>query len=66
MTGPEHYRESERLISEVRNQKAATLNARSDMIALAGVHATLALVAARLPLPRDHRAWAEVLNGESE
>lgn len=48
MTGPEHYREAERLISEAVSWDPAEHRARADavVITVAQVHATLALAAA--------------------
>lgn len=63
-TGPAHYREAERLIGLAADEAGHDENERWALRETAQVHATLALVAARLPLPRDHRAWADVLNGE--
>lgn len=61
MDGPSHYRESEQCVKDAQNLRDV---ARTNVLLEAQVHATLALVAARLPIPRDHRAWADVLNGE--
>lgn len=44
-TGPEHYREAERLISQSRSEHTYTNNVPS-LLARAQVHATLALAAA--------------------
>jgi hypothetical protein len=51
MTGPEHYKEAERIIAQAMNQElpVATISA---IAATAQVHATLALAAASaMPLP---------------
>jgi hypothetical protein len=61
-TGPEHYKEAERLLTE--SVVAPSLNLALAKAFQANAHATLALVAARVPIPRDHRAWAEAFNGE--
>jgi hypothetical protein len=65
MTGPEHYREAERLIAE-RTIPALTAGsfplAFEDAVALAQVHAVLALaaVAALGTAGAESRAWADV------
>lgn len=49
MTGPEHYREAERLMAEIRNTRAhndETNPAAALLLAEAQVHATLANAAA--------------------
>lgn len=53
MTGPEHYREAERLIADVTDEDGTTPAAEmyragwaAETIAIAQVHATLALAAA--------------------
>ena len=71
MTGPEHYREAERLIQNLTTDTGAVYveDGNEQVIALAQVHATLALAAATamgapvdgegdsgLP-PRDCKAW---------
>lgn len=60
MTGPEHYREAERLL---KNVKASSAD-EPKYLALAQVHATLALVASTA-LAADEalpEAWYEVLD----
>jgi hypothetical protein len=51
MTGPEHYREAERLLNEwgFSTARGATVAPPADVMALAQVHATLALAAAMSP-----------------
>jgi hypothetical protein len=46
MTGPEHYREAERLIEKAVHLSPAVDGADPELTALAQVHATLALAAA--------------------
>ncbi|MFF6904558.1 hypothetical protein ACFY9Q_01280 [Streptomyces sp. NPDC012389] len=47
MTGPQHYREAERLLAEARHEGAdGVAYVRLENIAAAQVHATLALAAA--------------------
>ena len=51
MTGPEHYREAERIVRAAKSRYIADEEgfsewSRSDLAALAQVHATLALAAA--------------------
>lgn len=47
MTGPEHYREAERLLADARHEGAdGVAYVRPENIAAAQVHATLALAAA--------------------
>ncbi|WP_433475882.1 hypothetical protein ACQPZP_01900 [Spirillospora sp. CA-142024] len=46
MTGPEHYREAEKLLDNIRYERNET--ERSMMLQEAQVHATLALVTATL------------------
>lgn len=71
MTGPEHYSEAERLIKGLKTDTGAVYveDGNEQVIALAQVHATLALAAATalndnaadaggLPL-EDFNAWAE-------
>lgn len=71
MTGPEHYREAERLLAESAvNGSEGTYFVRPESLAAAQVHATLALAAATagrsssgpMPTPgrEDRKAWAEV------
>lgn len=68
MTGPEHYREAERLLAEAKAsvQPGAPVADVQVRIDLARVHAALADVAARVhpfnPHPGDKigRAWIEV------
>ncbi len=45
-TGPEHYRESERILKACTTDKGALFDGHSETLALAQVHATLALAAA--------------------
>jgi hypothetical protein len=74
MTGPEHYREAERLIKGLKTDSGAVYveDGNEQVIALAQVHATLALAAATamgapvdgeadsgLP-PQDAKAWNAV------
>lgn len=75
MTGPEHYREAERLLRNVDAASASEIGDHPDVVALAiaeaQVHATLALAAAtaypavkdREPsgaVAEDAAAWAAV------
>lgn len=46
MTGPDHYRRAEQLATQARGQEGAQAN---QTLALAQVHATLALAAATVP-----------------
>lgn len=64
MTGPEHYKEAERLLANAdrdvsENWPASTGERKSDVIAAAQVHATLALTAATVEPARD---WTETLS----
>jgi hypothetical protein len=47
MTGPEHYREAERLIGERRKKRERVSPDSGELLAEAQVHATLADAAAR-------------------
>ncbi|MFI9340017.1 hypothetical protein ACIG0D_01875 [Streptomyces sp. NPDC052773] len=73
-TGPEHYREAERLLKGCQNSCGALVieDGTAEVLAAAQVHATLALAAATamgapvdgegdsgLP-PRDAKAWFDV------
>lgn len=72
MTGPEHYREAEQLLTDAFSSKLTTYegeNPEADrLIAAAQVHATLALAAATALIdetPRsdshsEYRAWSNV------
>ena len=54
MTGPEHYREAERLVGEVVARVdlgGVSADAANYNLAVAQVHATLALVAATVSTP---------------
>lgn len=66
MTGPEHYRESERLIEEANHVGHSDSWRSYGMVASAQVHATLALAAAtalgregegRTMASKDRAAW---------
>ena len=46
MTGPEHYREAERLLGALAGQDRGTFPQEDRVVAEAQVHATLALAAA--------------------
>lgn len=62
MTGPEHYREAERLLSEADRTVDPYGDAKEgnrQIIATAHVHATLAVVAA-LTGSSDNREWHSV------
>lgn len=50
MTGPEHYRQAERLIAAVTLDDGHLIEDDPNVIALAQVHATLALAAATAEL----------------
>lgn len=74
MTGPEHYREAERLIKGLTTDTGAVYveDGNEQVIALAQVHATLALAAATALIdetPRsdcfsNYRAWQDVAGSE--
>lgn len=74
MTGPEHYREAERLTSVGDlGHVGPGSQPEATNIALAQVHATLALAAATASNdavtgmgPSDHRAWARVAGCRGE
>ena len=66
MTGPEHYRMAERLLDGIKTPSGAVVvdNGTAEVIAVAHVHATLALTAATalgadLEMP-DFAAWRRV------
>lgn len=65
MTGPDHYRESERLVErattppDLPGQAEDWLAHRDADLAAAQVHATLALAASNVEPNRD---WSEVLS----
>ncbi|MFD9630142.1 hypothetical protein [Streptomyces violascens] len=74
MTGPEHYREAERLLTEAAAEGAeGTYFVRPESLAAAQVHATLALAAATalidsgggtgMPID-DYHAWAKAASQE--
>lgn len=46
MTGPEHFREAERIISHIMNQEDVPVEVLTSYATAAQVHATLALAAA--------------------
>jgi len=58
MTGPEHYRAAERLLSEIDQRRNAPLDITSRRVGQAQVHAMLALAAATA-LGSGNRSWAE-------
>lgn len=65
MTGPEHYRESERLLEEAWKAQG---QARVDLLTAAGTHATLAQAAASVVRvsggcqeTMNASGWAQVL-----
>ena len=59
MTGPEHYREAERLLDEAAD--TSTNEAEAAIATRAQAHATLALAAATaVKSPTDGHAWVEV------
>lgn len=65
MSGPEHYREAERLLEVAsrdvsENWPVMTGEHKADLIAAAQVHATLAAAAATID-PAGVAAWSEVL-----
>ncbi|MFG3048100.1 hypothetical protein ACGFZR_24610 [Streptomyces sp. NPDC048241] len=80
MTGPEHYHEAERLIQELTTDSGAVYveDGNEQVIALAQVHATLALAAVTAiaapivgqgdaGLPADeYTAWSEVAGAREE
>ena len=66
MTGPEHYREAERLLNIATNDHWSRV-ARTEAVPLAQVHATLALAAANAMndaeggmSSEDYNAWCRV------
>lgn len=69
MTGPEHYREAELLLTETCEYGCPHSGCVHEMrlMAIAQVHATLALAAATvitaLNAPAQFRAWREVIEG---
>ena len=59
MTGPEHYAEAEKLLADPNYGEPRGIR-RSETVATAQVHATLALAAATaLGAGLDERAWRE-------
>ncbi|CAL9314213.1 hypothetical protein [Streptomyces sp. SudanB91_2054] len=74
MTGPEHYREAERLIKGLTTDTGAVYveDGNEQVIALAQVHATLAQAAATALIdetPRsdcfsNYKAWQDVAGSE--
>ena len=73
MTGPEHYKEAERLLSDAEENHAHQGSgdpATPDLLATAQVHATLALAAATALAPAhksvnhpDTVGWTKVAGG---
>jgi hypothetical protein len=63
MTGPEHYREAERLLNPAGNptDRRILITPQPEVIALAQVHATLALAAAAATSYADRDRWYEVI-----
>jgi hypothetical protein len=59
MTGPEHYREAEQVIAQVKNRDV-TGDEVAAYAAVAQVHATLALAAATVDLD-DGEMWTEAM-----
>lgn len=74
MTGPEHYREAELLLSDQSSCEYACPHSgcvhEMRLIAIAQVHATLALAAASvihaLHSPAQFRAWRKVIETQAE
>ncbi len=72
MTGPEHYREAELLLSDQGSCEYACPHSgcvhEMRLIAIAQVHATLALAAASaiqtLNAPGQFRAWREAIEAQ--
>jgi hypothetical protein len=70
MTGPEHYREAERRLRGTRasggQDRPTTYSPTPDDIAVAQVHATLALAAATALYSDDHphRQWLQAAGTE--
>jgi hypothetical protein len=62
MTGPEHYAEAERLLTDAFNEVREGDPAEAIVLAQAQVHATLALAAATAVRTReiDNQAWVDV------
>ena len=54
MTGPEHYKEAERLIEEANHVGHTDHNRAEGMIAVAQVHATLALLFTNVWHPQEY------------
>jgi len=72
MTGPEHYREAERILREgtIVDRHGTTRLDQQELTAIAQVHATLALTAATLVSgeaipPRDWREWEPAIHADS-
>jgi hypothetical protein len=62
MTGPEHYREAARLLEPGAYDEAEDAGLFARDMALAQVHATLAVAAATIEAAA--KAWHEVLHGK--
>ena len=67
MTGPDHYREAERLLAETEERRNAPLDRITWRVGQAQVHATLALAAAvaRQTIDRDGpvtTAWIQAID----
>ncbi len=70
MTGPDHYREAERILAEeisIDPSGAEVHRAFAVAVAAAQVHATLALAAATVlgTSAAEVRAWADILGTSS-
>lgn len=62
MTGPEHYRQAERLLAEAAVEGAEGIYfVRPENLAAAQAHATLALAAATALSGEDESAWREAV-----
>ena len=61
MTGPEHYREAERLLAIAGMPKYR--EGAQQLLAEAQVHATLALVAATAVVSDDEQQWRDAYGG---
>lgn len=64
MTGPEHYREAERLVAEAEERrKRGDVEGISHRLRMADIHATLALVAATAVVSDDEQQWLDAYAG---
>lgn len=66
MTGPEHYKEAERLLATVEATAEDTVGSVAATVAQAQVHATLALAAATALKPPSRARWGKVAGRQEE